>query len=315
MSSGQAEQGSIWSTGVQNIQSSASAQSLESAQALASRSERRVDTPVRKSFVRNDDPTTTPPLAQLVARGGRGGAVPVKLFLALLWMSSAKPYTTEVRANGWASLLDLEGPLPNRARRISKSLQLLQELNLVSLERRPGRASEVTILNESGSGEPYEIPSDAWTRAHLASNKSEEKKNVYLKVPSALWLNGRIQPMSSAALAMLLVLLGEQSAKSSNGTDVAQEVWWSTDAFPDRYGISSSMRARGTKELVERELIVVQRRFITPPGSRNSMSADRVRNVYRLINDAVLPRPKASPVRNPDSTSGQPQRRLRPRRK
>lgn len=288
MITGQTIQGTIGSTGVKVILPSASAQSLEHAKDMLGRSDRRVDIPVRKSFVRNDDPEITPPLAELVGRGGRGGAVPVKLLLALIWRSSAAPYTTTISAQHWATLLDLDGPLSNRARRISKSLELLEELRLISLERQHGMPSVVTLLDESGSGDAYDLPSTQWVRAP----QKEKAKHLYLKVPSALWLKGHIQPMSAAALAMLLVLLAEQGHQAPGNARGGTDVWWSTNVFPQRYGISSSMRARGTKELIGRRLLTVRKQLVTPPGSTSSMSSERVRNIYTLINEAVAPRPQ-----------------------
>lgn len=289
MITGHTTQGTIGSTGVKVVPPTASARSREQARDMLGRSERRVDIPVRKAFVRNDDPEITPPLAQLVGRGGRGGAVPVKLLIALIWRSSAAPYTTTISAQQWATLLDLEGPLPNRARRISKSLELLEELRLISLERQHGMPSVVTLLNESGAGDVYDLPSTQWVRAP----QKEKAKHVYLKVPSALWLKGHIQSMSSAALAMLLVILAEQGHQAPGDSRVGTDVWWSTNVFPQRYGLSSSMRARGTKELVGRRLLIVRKQLVTPPGSTSSMSSERVRNIYTLINEAVAPHSQA----------------------
>lgn len=289
MITGHTCQGSISSTGAKVVPPTASTQSLERARDMLGRSERRIDIPVRKAFVRNDDPEVTPPLAQLVGRGGRGGAVPVKLLIALIWRSSAAPYTTTISAQQWATLLDLEGPWPNRARRISKSLELLEDLQLISLERQHGMPSVVTLLNESGSGDVYDLPSTQWVRA----SQKEKAKHVYLKVPSDLWLKGHIQSMSSAALAMLLVVLAEQGHQAPGVGRLGTDVWWSTNVFPQRYGISSSMRARGTKELVERRLLTVRKQLVTPPGSTSSMSSERVRNIYTLINEAVAPRSRA----------------------
>lgn len=82
-----------------------------------------------------------------------------------------------------------------------------------------------------------------------------------------------IQQMSPAALAMLLAYLNEARTAEP-------EVWWSTSAFPDQYGISSSMRTRGTQELEQMNLLRVRKRSVGRPGVAVSFTSHRVRKVY-----------------------------------
>src|SRR5690625_1367449 len=72
--------------------SKASQQEVE--RLLNSAAGRRATTPVRKAFVRTANPESPPPLAQIVSTRGRGGAVPLKLYLGLIRRSSAEPYDT-----------------------------------------------------------------------------------------------------------------------------------------------------------------------------------------------------------------------------
>ncbi|NEW36883.1 hypothetical protein GV791_30670, partial [Nocardia cyriacigeorgica] len=150
------------------------------------------------------------PLARLIGAGGRGGAVAVKLYLALIWRSASPPHDTDLPARKWAQLLGLPEPETKGARRISDALRTLEAQRLVQVIREPGEPSIVRILDESGNGAAYELPSTAYHHAQdlAAKTRSPERKkkyqammeaNRYSKVPQELWTNGHIQDMSSAA--------------------------------------------------------------------------------------------------------------------
>lgn len=241
--------------------------------------------PIRSTFVQlvSDDSREAAPLSRIVSRKG-GGEVPLKLFLALVWMSSAEPFSTRVPARRWAEALGLIDPAKQGARRIVSALELLEELNLVTVARSRGDASEVTIRDESGTTlkgggpKPYVLPYDAYRQAKARRNPRGSKpdhSNRYFKFPTELWTHkADIQRMSPAALAMLLAYLNEARIESD-------EVWWSTGAFPERYGISPAMRTRGTKELIEKwKLLRVKKRSVGRPGAPRSFTPERVRNVY-----------------------------------
>lgn len=260
------------STSVQVAAVRASEASLEAARTLAGTSGRRVEIPVRASFVRNDDAAVKPPLARLVSSRGRGGAVPLKLYLALLWRSSAEPFQTEILARRWALLLDLDEPNTLGARRITNALNVLEDTKLVHLERRRGESTLVTLLEESGSGAPYSLPSTAHQRAAVAGKPAHR----YFKVPMALWTDGHIQQMSAAGVAMLLVLIEERNLDG-------RPTWWSTKLFPDRFNLSPTIRSRGTAELEEHKLLKVVKKLVPPgTGTRKTFARDRVRNTYQL---------------------------------
>lgn len=257
-------------------------ESMSLAMEIARGSKRRVDIPIRKSFVRIDQPGQEPPLARIVSRGGRGGALAAKLYIALIWRCSAAPYNTEIAARKWAALLGLEDPNVKGARRIANALSLLADLNLVSLTQRRGQPSIIELLDESGEGSPYELPSTAF-------QKSKDERDRYFKVPVKLWTGGaHIQRMSSPALTMLLILLCEGSGDAKKGEREGTKVWWSTERFPDQYSISPAMRSRGTKELIELGLLYVSRQLVATPGSQKSFARERVRNIYRLQNEALV---------------------------
>lgn len=293
--------GTVGSTGVQVLEPCLDWRSLSLAQEIADTAGRREHGPVRKAFVRSNGDGNRAPLAQLVGVGGRGGEVPVKLMLALLWRCSADPFDTDISARKWAAVLALPAPNAGGARRVTDAMQTLARLNLVRVTPHRGEASTVQLLQEDGSGEAYTLPSTAYTRAA----KEVRNQHLYFKVPTPLWTNGHLQAMSMPALSMLLILLAEEGADS-------RELWWSTETFPSRYSISPATRAKGTRELIGRRLLYVKKRLVTDsPHQTRSFSRERVRNVYQLINDATVPSlPHILPPKSPKSTTRKP----RPRR-
>lgn len=269
----------------------ASQESRDLAESLAKRSKRATSAPMRVSFVRDAERQGRAPMARLIARGGRGGGVPVKLFLALVWASVADPYDTAVSGRMWASLLDLPNPGTSGARRISEALRALQAERLIHTVPEPGSPPRVYLHDEGGHFIDYVLPATAWARA-----KTEDKpRHAYFKVPVTLWTEGHIQPMSASALSMLLVCL------SNPGAVEGKPVWWSTRIFPELYGISPATRARGTRELVERGLLQVTKTLVTDSPQHLTFSRQKVRNIYRLVGAATLPgsQPDATPEQPP----------------
>lgn len=232
--------------------------------------ERRQDIPIRASFVRDVDnqsgaaPDT--PLRKLVRWGGSDGLL-LKLYMALIWRCSASPFDTEVSARLWGDLLALPaGSKPDEyhlgARRVAKALHTLKEYKLITLERISGDTSRVTLLRESGTGDPYTLPF-----------AGTDPKQYYLRVPVELWTLGKIYELKTPGVAMLLVLLAEQPKAGG-------EVWWSTRRFEERIGLSSSTRSRGTKELVDAGLLYVRRGM--RPTDRRSFSKQSTVTIYKL---------------------------------
>lgn len=261
-------------TGAKVVDGGSLREAKELARGLDASSGRRKEIPVRTRFVRSDNADSAPPLARLVSARGRGGAVPIKLHLALIWRCSAFPFSTDISARKWAALLGLEDPSGRGARRITAALDVLERERLVTLERRRGDSTIVTLLDESGFGDVYRLPSTAHSRAST-KNKSAHR---YFKVPARLWTEGHIQAMSAPAVAMLLVLLAERNLD-------LRPTWWSTELFPRRFGISAGVRAQGTRELVDRGLLTVEKQLVADAGEQH-FGRERVRNLYRLDGDA-----------------------------
>jgi hypothetical protein len=228
--------------------------------------------PVRWAFARDlDGNLGNAPMGRLVGLGGRGGEVPLKLYLALIWRSSKEPFATLHPARKWAELLALPNPSKNGARRIKDALKTLAEHNLITLEQRRGESSIVTLLRDDGSSRPYTVPRGE-------KLEGEERKDVYFLIPAEIWTTGKLQRLSAAAVAMLIAVLSWKKR--------GQDVWWSTEMFPAQYGLSPATRARGTAELVEAGLLEVDRKLI-PPKASKAFTVDRVRNIYRVINEAL----------------------------
>lgn len=249
----------------------------------------RKSVPIRNSFVRNDNRGEDAPLTKLVSGGGgRGAAVPVMLYVALIWKCAKKPFDVKLPARKWAELLGLPDPSGKGARRIANALQTLEGFRLIRLDKVHGDASRVTLLDESGDGSDYEVPSTAYSRGGL-------KRDLYFKVSSKLWTSGVFQQLSAPGLAMLLILLEEGGHKPSEGqfkllrrVPQGREVWFTTENFPERFGISASMRSRGTKELQNAFLLETVRRPVGPPGTQVSFTTEKLRKVYTLQGDAVV---------------------------
>lgn len=248
---------------------------------------RRTTTPVRKTFVRTDDREKTPPLAQIVSTRGRGGAVPLKVYLALLRRSSSPPFDTRLSARRWAGLLDLDTPNTRGARRVNDAIRRLEGLGLICVEAARGEASTITVLREDGSGDSYTLPHALARSKQLRPGKTRPRdEDWYLQVPDRLW-EGYIQKMSGPALAMLLILLAEPASRNEG-------MWWSVENFPDWYKISTSMRAKGTSELVDLGLVQVRKQMLDTPRGHNNDERDRVRNLYTLTGAASRPDPAAN---------------------
>ena len=261
-------------------QAGASPASLAAAQELLDSSGRRIDSfPIRKSFVRAASSVSPdPPLALLVKTRT---PVPIKLFLGLVWRSASPPFDSEKTLRGWATLLDLPRPDTSGVSRVRAARQMLEEQNLIRVSSRGGNEPPaIRLLDESGSGEEYELPSTKFFQTDRYSETPRiQNPHLYLKFPTELWVQGLVQQMSLGALAMLLVLLAEQADQKG--------VWFSTENFPQRYRISAPTRARGTKELIEMGLLRTARKPLAPMGGSEIFDRRLSRKIYRLIGPAA----------------------------
>lgn len=235
---------------------------------------------VRYRFVESNVLGVEPPMT-LMLRGGRGGSVRLKLHLSILWFAANPPYDVSYPARAWASLLDLDDPETNGARRIVDAISWLGEHKFLRLERRQGRPTRMFLLREDGSGEPYAPPGKELEqlRADNISPKVDAfKENLYLQLPNTFWTKGWLAGLSGPAIAMLLALMAEQRDKPPQ-----TELWFSPNQAKRRFGLSEDTRTAGLRELQKAGLITVQRRSV----NRDAFDFTRLRNTY-LLDRALL---------------------------
>jgi hypothetical protein len=240
---------------------------IRRARAVAQRVYRR-PTQVRRTFIERRGRPEPPPLAEML-RGGRGGMVRLKLYLAILWIASGGDHTVTHPARAWAQLLGLDDPATNGARRVTDAIAWLEDHHLIRATRRRGQPPELVPLDESGTGKTYKVPSRTWQEP---VDQEDLATNIYVQLPVGFWTSGWAAVLSAPAIAMLLVLLAERGPK-----EPSKFFWFTPDQADERYDLSEDTRTRGVAELEETGIITIKRK----PVSRE-MGWSRVRNTYRL---------------------------------
>jgi hypothetical protein len=230
---------------------------------------------VRYRFVEATQAEVDAPMATML-RGGRGGSVRLKLYLSILWFAANPPYDVSYPARAWASLLDLDNPETNGARRITDAVAWLGEHRLLHLERKQGRPTRIYLLADDGTGEPYRPPGKILEelRAKGVDPRADEfKRHLYLQLPAHFWTNGWLAGLSGLGIAMLLALLAEQRDK-----DAGSELWFSPRLAKQRFGLSEDARTAGFRQLEIVRLASMRRR----PVNRDAFEFARMRNTYTL---------------------------------
>lgn len=253
---------------------------IEAARTVARRLKDRAAAPVRRTFIERPAPDQTSPLARLL-RGGRGGDVRLKLELSFLWFAAGPPHELSYPARAWASLLDLDKPETNGARRINEAIGWLETNNFIHVQGRVGQPNIVRLLSESGDGSPYELPGTAYNR--LRNNQKAAEPHRYVQIPNEFWTNGYLAVLSGSAIAMFLILLNELR----NQDPQKSVLWFSPQRADIRYGLSDDTRSKGLRELVQAGVADVRRQSIAP----DSFDFKRLRNVYRLDLDHLKKSP------------------------
>lgn len=261
-----------------------SSASLDKADEINSGSGRRTSAPIRKWFVRSFK-GEQPPLAKLYSggsRGGRSGYVSIKVLLTIIWKTSKPPFRTVMTAPAIAELLDLPEPSKNGARRVRDALKQLAEANLIRLEPRPGNSPVIHLLNETGNGKEYSLPSTSYTQTRLRKPNQDPftDPNLYFQIPAELWTEGFMQTLKGPGLVMLLILLAEQANK--------KPVWFSGEEFSERYRISPSTRTKGSQELVNLEIL--NRKSVALPPNWGASSFEKKRRRYEYSLSGVINR-------------------------
>jgi hypothetical protein len=205
-------------------------------------------------FVRDDAQQAAPPLARML-RGGRGGAVRLKLYLTMTLIAVRAPHEIKpLNGRAWAELLDLPDPAGNGARRVADALTVLQTMRLIEVTRRAGHAPDVQLRSSDGRGKRY-----SW------------QGKRYISLPLHFWEEGWIHRLSGTAVALLLVLLDLQGGRSSSDPP------YLIGSQRGRYALSDDTWTRATAELVREGLLTVSR---VPQGQ--DFDYRRLRNTYWL---------------------------------
>jgi hypothetical protein len=220
---------------------------------LADRSKRKSGIQLPVGFVRTEDPQSPPPLTKML-RGGRGGAVRLKLYLCMTLVAPRSPHDIRsIPSRAWAEALALPEPHRLGARRVADAIKWLGDEKMIAVERRQGAAPTVTLLDPLGTGGPYSRP-----------------VGQYVSLPLGFWRQQWITVLSGSAAALLIVLLdlqgGRKSSSQAPSLATGQRI---------RYSLSNDTWTRATSELVRRDLLVVRR---VPHG--HDFDFKRMRNTY-----------------------------------
>jgi hypothetical protein len=199
---------------------------------------RRGIVPIRNSFVQQGRGRSTKPgpLAKfLTGHDDRG----LEAYLLVHAIASAEPWNCRLPSQAWVGALGLNGgaEIDSARTAVSKTMRRLEDRKLITRQR-SSRLSDVILLKEDGSGDPYERPN---------SNRIEDR---YFQLPHAYWLEGHYKSLSLPAKVMLLIALS------------------SPDGFPlpakrarDWYGVSEDSAEEGIRELGNKQLLSFNRRW------------------------------------------------------
>lgn len=232
---------------------------------------------IRYRFIaRQEASDPSPPLARILrGGGGRGGTTRLKLYLSLLWLARNRNLDRPVfsyPAQQLAALLGLPHPGDAGARRVQEALRWLAKENFVALDRRRGDVTRVHLLDDAGTGLPYQPAGSLATRAPRRSQK-EREQHFYVQLDARFWTMGWITALSGAAIAMYLACLYEQRGQ------LDEPVWISPRMGRARYHLSDETRNKGLRELTDQGLLDLARR---PVPAASFDERFRARNVYML---------------------------------
>lgn len=204
-------------------------------------------------FFRASDVQAVPPVA-LMLRGGRGGALRIKIYLCVCMVATQAPHIVHppTPARVWAEMLDLPNPEINGARRVGDALLWLSSRGYVKLQRTVGAPPVIELRSAIGNGKKFTRPIGR-----------------YVSIPLGLWRYEWITALSGRGLAVLLDLLDLQGGRAeSNPPSMSLRE-------RSRYGISQDTWTRGERELMELGLLTVRR---APQGE--AFDWRRMRNTY-----------------------------------
>lgn len=215
----------------------------ETVEAIVQSSKRSKATPLRRVFLqqkgKGERRSVPGPLARFVTAGDRTG---ILLYLLALTKASREPWDVSLPAPVWARALGFEKPTGTTAcGRVSKAWTRLVEKNLVTRSK-DGRLAKFTLLDEAGTGKPYDRP-----------------QKDYFRVPLALWNEGKKQErwfeiLNLPELTFLIIALSNQEGFSLPA-----------ERGPDYYGISADTIERGVRGLKKVGLLDVRKNYKKAP--------------------------------------------------
>jgi hypothetical protein len=109
-------------------------------------------------------------------------------------MASAEPWNCRLASQVWVGALGLndDAEIASARTAVSKTMRRLEDRKLI-IRQRSSRLSDVILLKEDGSGDPYERPK---------SNRIDDR---YFQLPHAYWLEGHYRSLRLPAKVMLLI--------------------------------------------------------------------------------------------------------------
>ena len=196
--------------------------------------------PIRRRLLQTDadgpDGTRAAPLSSMLR--ARDTATLDAYLLIHAMASSSKPYRAAYFSSSWVRLMRFEQGAEAAAAssRWSKAVTRLVDLKLI-YRHRAGNVMEYFLLDEAGTGEPYDRPTK------LAHGR-------WFSLPYQYWLEGWDERLQGAEKVMLLIALDQP-----DGFAIAYE------RFPAWYGISASTAKRGLTGLVARGILSMHTDF------------------------------------------------------
>jgi hypothetical protein len=229
-------------------------------------------TPVRHAFVERASHSDNhdPPAANLL-RASKGGALRLKLYLALLWQAGGgdERHAATWPARAWAELLDLPDPEGHGDRRIRDAIRALERAQLLKATREPGRPIMLTLLRDDGTANPYVHPGEVASAAKKQG--AVDLSGLYVQLPPGFWTKGWAITLSGPGTVMLLVM----QVLTKNGLRKGQ--WISPKQARSRFGLSEDTWTRGVAELRRHGLLETRKKPVS-----EDFGWRRVRNTYTL---------------------------------
>jgi hypothetical protein len=211
---------------------------------------KRPGLPLSYRFVqhRNSDDRGVPgPLAGFVKAHNLRG---LHQYLLIHAAASGGDFEVTRDSRVWARALALDEEAGSSRAAVSKGWGWLEQRGLIQRGRR-GRLAMITLLNDDGSGSPYQHPADLG--------------QPYLALPYAFWRQGWHERLDLSAMAVLLIGMTLRPGFILPQSHV--QAW---------YGISPATLSKGISGLRKADLLAVKRDTEIAP-----LAPKGFRNVYR----------------------------------